>query len=187
MGIFEPSNTVIDQLVLCSVVSIYAVHNHEEGEEAHEEDEEHAHDSQEHDEAHEHPEGEPQKAPDPDAPDQELTTMLIGFRGPMGMVTIPRMVNERTSMQAALPAIEINRLWSLMGIGISTLRGIALAIMVISGISVFISLYNSLKERKYELALMRSLGASRPQNLFADLTGRACTFLIGLSPGNPVE
>ncbi|MFT4982306.1 MAG: putative ABC transport system permease protein [Bacteroidia bacterium] len=38
--------------------------------------------------------------------------------------------------------------------------------MLIAALSVFISLLNSLKERKYELALMRSLGAS-PTKLFS--------------------
>ena len=38
--------------------------------------------------------------------------------------------------------------------------------MCIAAISVFISLLNSLKNRKYELALMRSLGAS-PFKLFS--------------------
>ena len=78
---------------------------------------------------------------------------------------IPRMVNEKTSMQAALPAIEINRLYELMGIGFSTLQAIGMLMMLIAALSVFISLLNSLKERKYELALMRSLGAS-PSKLF---------------------
>ncbi|MEM6633718.1 MAG: FtsX-like permease family protein [Bacteroidota bacterium] len=184
VGIFEPSNTVIDQLILCSVSSIYAVHNHVEGEENEENDDhehaEHEHGEEEYEKDHE---AEAKEAIDLDAPDQELTTMLIGFRGPMGMVTIPRMVNERTSMQAALPAIEINRLWSLMGIGINTLRGIALAIMVISGISVFISLYNSLKERKYELALMRSLGASRGKIFALILLEGLVLSLLGFTLG----
>ena len=64
-------------------------------------------------------------------------------------------------MQIALPAIEINRLTQNFGIGMGTLRAIAVIIMVLSFISVFISLYNSMRERKYELALMRSMGASR--------------------------
>ena len=38
-------------------------------------------------------------------------------------------------------------------------------IAVVSGLSIFISLYNSLKERKHELALMRVMGA-RPGTLF---------------------
>lgn len=37
--------------------------------------------------------------------------------------------------------------------------------MLISGISIFIALYNRLKERKYEFALMRINGASRLQLL----------------------
>jgi putative ABC transport system permease protein len=51
----------------------------------------------------------------------------------------------------------------LLGVGVDTLRGLAIAIMIISGISVFVSLYNSLKERKYEMALMLSMGATRTQ------------------------
>lgn len=40
--------------------------------------------------------------------------------------------------------------------------------MFISGISIFIALFNSLKERKYEFALMRISGAS-PMQLFISL------------------
>ena len=96
----------------------------------------------------------------------DLTAVLIKFRSPMGIMTLPRMVNETTKMQAAVPALEINRLMALMGIGVTTLQGIALAIMLISGFSVFIALYNRLKERRYELALLRSMGCRR-STLFA--------------------
>ncbi|MDP5140143.1 MAG: ABC transporter permease, partial [Spirosomaceae bacterium] len=96
-------------------------------------------------------------------PDREITSALVKFRSPMGMMTVPRNINENTLMQAALPSIEVNRLFELLGVGVSTLRALALAIMLISGISVFVSLYNSLKERRYEMALMLSMGASRLQ------------------------
>ena len=81
----------------------------------------------------------------------------------MGLMTIPRNINANTNMQAALPAIEINRLFSLLGVGVDTLKWMAFLIIFVSGISVFVSLFNSLKERKYEMALMLSLGASRLQ------------------------
>ncbi len=74
---------------------------------------------------------------------------------------LPRQINERTPMQAAAPAYETSRLFSVLGVGLDVLRYLALAIILLSGISVFISLYNSLKDRQYELALMRVLGASR--------------------------
>ena len=79
----------------------------------------------------------------------------------MGMIALPRFINENTKMQAASVAFEINRLFSLLGVGLDTLRALALIIILIAGVSVFVSLYNSLKERKYEMALMLSMGATR--------------------------
>jgi putative ABC transport system permease protein len=52
------------------------------------------------------------------------------------------------------------------GLGLSVITAIAGVIMVLSFISIFISLLNSMKERKYELALMRTMGAS-PFRLFS--------------------
>lgn len=91
--------------------------------------------------------------------EEEYTAVLVSFTSPMGMMMLPRLINEQSKLQAALPSIEINSLIHQMGLGIETLRLIALLIIVISGISVFFSLLSALKERKYELAIMRSLGA----------------------------
>ena len=74
---------------------------------------------------------------------------------------MPRSINENTDLQAASPAIEMNRLYSMMGVGTDALRNLALIIVIVSGLSIFISLFSSLKDRKYELALMRVMGASR--------------------------
>lgn len=91
--------------------------------------------------------------------EREYTAVLVKFSNPMGMMMIPRMVNENTNMQAAMPSIEISSLIDQMGLGVETLRLLAVLIIIISGISVFLSLLAALKERKYELAIMRSLGA----------------------------
>lgn len=148
-GILKYNNSVIDNLILCNLSSIWALHEHEE---------EHESES-----AHE----------------KEVTCALVKFRNPLGLITVPRQINQNTVMQAALPAIEINRLFKLMGIGIDALKYLALAIIIISGISVFITLYNALKERKYELALMLSMGGKRAtlflmlllEGIFLSLTG----------------
>jgi len=126
VGILESNGSVIDQLILTDLSSVWAVHEHAEA-----------------------------------AAEKEVTSALVKFRSPMGLVTLPRHINANTSMQAALPSIEISRLLSLLGVGIDTLRALALVIMLIAGASVFVSLYNSLKDRKYEMALMLSMGASR--------------------------
>jgi putative ABC transport system permease protein len=86
-------------------------------------------------------------------------------------------------MQAAVPTLEINRLVNLMGIGISTLQGIALAIMLIAGLSVFVSLYNRLKERKFEHALMRSMGTSRRVIFWLLLSEGLFLSILGFAAG----
>jgi len=92
---------------------------------------------------------------------KELTSLLIQYRSPMSVAMFPRMVNETTNMQAAAPAQESTRLFSLIGVGVDTLQWFAVLIMLIAAISVFVNLYNSLKERSYDLAIMRILGASK--------------------------
>jgi putative ABC transport system permease protein len=142
VGILNATNTVTDQLILTPVSSIWSIHEHH--------DEDH-HEGEAHEEGEEH-----EEAP------REITSMLIKFRNPLGMM-LARGINSNSKLQAALPNIEINRLFSLLGVGVETLRGLAIVIMLISGISVFVSLYNSLKERRYEMALMLSMGATRAQ------------------------
>ena len=91
---------------------------------------------------------------------REVTAYLIKKRNPMAAMMLANAV-KNTNMQLADPAIEMNRLTQGFGIGISAMKAIAIVIMVLSFISVFISLFNSLKERKYELALLRTMGGSK--------------------------
>lgn len=164
-GILEPSGTVADKLILTSLESVWSVHDKGHGDE---EEKVHHHEGEDH--THEHAGSEESK---------EITAALISFTSPMGNLTVPRLVNQQTSMQAALPAIEINRLFSLMGNGIETLRALAILIVLLSGISVFISLYQSLKDRKFELALLRSMGASRARLFLLVLFEGLIICLIG--------
>ena len=62
-----------------------------------------------------------------------------------------------------MPVLEINRLTNLLGFGVQTINLIALIIIIVSGLSIFFSLYNSLKNRRYELALIRVHGATKLQ------------------------
>lgn len=99
-------------------------------------------------------------------PDKEITSLLLQFNGHnVTTLNLQRMINQNTNMQAATPAIEITRLYSLMGVGEDALRWLAFIIMAVSGLSIFISLFSSLRDRRYELALMRTMGAS-PAKLF---------------------
>ncbi|WP_447636089.1 ABC transporter permease [Flavobacterium microcysteis] len=197
-GIASPTGKVIDNLILCNIPSVWAMHEsheHEDENPAHGE-EGHIHfDGDEHE--HEHGHHDHEKVMPMSEEGKEITAVLIKFRNKMGFVTWPRLIAQNTKMQAASPAIEINRLFSLFGIGLQALQYLAYGIMLISGISIFIALYNTLKERKYEFALLRVSGASRLQLLnlvmfesillcfvgfiFGTIVGRIALFLISSS------
>ncbi len=154
VGILAPSNTVLDKLILTNIGSIWASHDDHAEPTATETGHDHDHN---HDEAHDH-KHEPVAAEDDE---REITSLLVFYRNPMGAVQMPRFINDKTDMQAAAPAFEMNRLYEIMGVGEVALRWLAWIIVLVSGLSVFIALYNSLKERRYELAVMRVMGASK--------------------------
>jgi putative ABC transport system permease protein len=157
VGILNPTGTVVDQLILTNIESVWEVHEHHE--EVKKDSTNKEHDEKEEEHEHEHHEEHSENEED----EKEITTLLVKFRSPLGAIQLPRFINEKTNLQAATPAFEISRLFSLMGVGIDTLNGLAYLIMLVSGLSVFISLFSSLKERKYELAYMRVIGAKRVQ------------------------
>jgi putative ABC transport system permease protein len=170
VGLLEPSNSVIDQLIITLPQSVWDVHGNHDHEEVHEHDheEEHEHD---HDEEHQHD-------------NREITAMLIKFKSPMNIIQFPRQINETTNLQAAVPSYEISRLFKLFGFGIETLSYLAYLIIIVSGFSLFINLFNSMRERKYEMALIRTLGASRLQLstmiIFESIILTISGFILGL-------
>ncbi len=93
--------------------------------------------------------------------DREITAMLLQFRSPAGIIQFTRLVNESTKMQAAAPALEINRLMSLLSVGFDLLQVLAWIIIAISGINIFMHLWNTLRQGMHDIALMRVMGAAR--------------------------
>jgi len=176
VGILDESDSVLDQLLLTSVETVWDVHEQDE-----EHDEDHEHDEEHHDEGHEHGEGheehhnedhehggdrievstEPFGFITADNLEKELTSLLITYNSPLAGAMFPRFVNSQTDMQAAAPGFEIARLLSLLGIGFDVLRIFGFILILAAALGVFIALYNAMKERKYDLAIMRTLGGSK--------------------------
>lgn len=155
VGLLESSNSVMDQLIITSPESVWDIHStHDHEEDEHEEE------------------------------NKEITAMLIKFKSPMNIIRFPRQINENTNLQAAVPSYEISRLFKLFGFGIETLTYLAYLIIIVSGFSLFINLFNSMNDRKYEMAFIRTLGASRFQLsrmiIFESLILTIAGFVIGL-------
>ena len=134
-------------------------HEHEEEHPDHHQDESHEEDAHEH-ETEDHPDSEESQM------DLDITALLVKFKNPVGLVQLPRFINEKTNMQAALPRLEIQRLEGFLGVGVKTVNSIALAVLLVSGLSILLSLARAIRERRQELALLRTYGLSTQKLLY---------------------
>ena len=87
--------------------------------------------------------------------------MLIQYSTPLAAATFPRQVNAVSGLQAAAPAMEIARLFALLGVGVTALKLFAGIMMLCAGLGIFTGLMNALDDRRADLALLRVLGAGR--------------------------
>jgi len=140
VGVLAPSGTVLDRLVLTSIESVWQVH-----------------------EEHHQPADEAERKALEE--DREVTVVLLQYASPLAAATLPRAINSQSELQAASPAYETARLFRIVGFGVQALRGFAAVLVLAAGFSVFIALFHALEERRFDLAVMRTLGAS-PARLF---------------------
>ncbi len=172
-GILQPSGSVIDQLILTNTASIWKVHgSHDMGGPVQEDVKDSTIVT-------------PAKTGTLlDHPDEEITSVLLQFsKRNIQTLQLGRNINENTDMMAAMPAYEINRLYGMMGAGEQLLKMVAFIIVFVSGLSVFISLFDSLRDRKYELALMRVMGATQAKIFFLIILEGIILAVIGFLIG----
>lgn len=183
-GVLAPCGCVLDRLVLTATESVWQVHAHhaqaapDPGKPADREagtDHDHDHD---HDYDHDHDHDPDHQAPtahahaaDADAA-REVTVALVRYRSPLAAAVLPRWVNTQTRMQAASPAVEVTRLLGLMGVGARVLEAVGAVLLASAALSVFVALWNAVRARRADLALLRLLGAP-PRRIAALLLGEA--------------
>jgi putative ABC transport system permease protein len=139
VGVLKPTGSVVDRVILTAVESAWKVH-------------EHAGNPIADGKAHESEEA---------ASGKEVTAYLIQYATPLAAASFPRKVNANSALQSAAPAMEVARLFNLLGVGISALKAFALIMMLCAALGIFVGLMNALDERRADLALLRLLGASR--------------------------
>lgn len=182
-GILAQTDNVLDRLILCSVETLWAIHEKADDTEAHD-----------HEEHHASGQGHPlimKKtgfAYTPADSNEAITSLLIQYSSPMAAATFPRFINARTNMQAASPAFETARLFNLLGVGYDAIQALGILLIITAALSVFIALYTAMKARRYDLAIMRTLGASPGKLLWhVILEGVLLAFLgtiVGLALGH---
>ena len=103
-GVMEFSNTIMDNLILTNIESIWMVH------------------SQTSDSIRTQPLHPSALVGSVEAGDstKEITSLIIQYRNPLAIIQLPRYINSNSRLQAAAPAFETARLFSILGVGVDS-------------------------------------------------------------------
>lgn len=189
VGILEPTGTANDRAVFINIEGFYLLEGHaltpeDEPAEPHAEEtgaasgpidsaaspgaaaagpasagteeQAHEHDAHAHDHAHDH-------KPLP-IEQREVTSILVLCNSPLGPTALDQAINkgEDRIAQAVAPAREVALLMNgIVGPLRLILLVLTVLIVIVAGISILVSIYNSMSERSHDIAVMRALGASR--------------------------
>ena len=173
VGVLGETGSVLDRLVITSVETVWATHEHE-GETGEHATEEHAGDTHTGDAHTDAASGDTLASAPPSAPvaggfdyaaaareRRDLTAVIVRYRSPMAVALFPRQVDAVAGLKAAQPSMELARLAVLLGVGADVVRAFGALLMAVALLGVFVTLYSAIRDRAYDLAMMRTLGATR--------------------------
>lgn len=170
VGLLDYSGEVIDNLILTPLESVWQVHSedHQKGsfDLSYEKKHDHHH--------HHHKTTVVEE-------DKEITALLVNYNSPRAKFSIPGIVNNKEQLMAAEPSIEIQRLLDLVQPAVKVVTVLAWFIFGLAFFSMLITMINSMKNRKYEIAMMRASGATSKLVLISILAeGFLIAFIGGL-------
>jgi len=184
VGILDYNGSVIDRLILTAVESVWKVHEgHQHGsaddarhdhEHEHEQGHRHGHSDRDHEADHDEHEH---------ADDGAITALLVRYASPMAATRLPTRIDNDTPWQAARPAHESARLFAILRPAVSAMQSFAVILIVASLLGVFALLYQNLRERRYDLAVMRAMGGGPWLVFRLTLLEGLFMILIGLGSG----
>ena len=158
--ILEKSGTPVDNALFVSLETIEAIHSDEthhgdqssEHHESDHKDHEH-HDEDEHHESDHKDHGHP--------PLGSVTALLVGLDSPIASLKMQRWINdyEEEALLAILPGVALSKLWELLGSVEDILRAISILVFISSLLGLNAMLLASMRERKTEIEILRSIGA----------------------------
>ena len=204
VGILKPSGTVLDRLILTSLNSVLDIHglhkvdnsfeknhehqhDHEHHKEEHHDVHEHDHDKEKHknedENHHKHSKNDKETYKTNELGSSEITALLIKTKSPIANINLPRSINRESSLQAANPALEINRLISLFGIGSKSFAILSLILILIASLNIFSGLASNLENRMGDLAVLRAVGFSKKRIFKIIVLEGILVVLIGILLG----
>ena len=93
---------------------------------------------------------------------RQITSMLVRTNSPIVVPGLVKTINRENVAKAVLPVEEIYGLFNVIVRPIqNALLLLTGMICLVSGVSILVSIYNSMSDRRHEIAVMRALGAGR--------------------------
>jgi len=110
---------------------------------------------------------------------KEVTAILVRVKFMTFAPMLQASIKKGPLAQAANPIAEIGKLLRNIVGNIRTVLVVMTAlIIVVSGVSIFVSIYNSMSDRRREIAIMRALGASRT-TVFSIIIAESILLCVG--------
>ena len=142
VGVLSPTHTACDRAIYINLDSFYHIEGHEirnpNSQKAAKEEE---------------------KDNDPDP--GMISSIVLKLGSPIHALTLYREINDSNDAMAAFPAAEIRKLFDIVGNIDRVLLAQAILIVIVAGVGIAVSIYNSMNERRHEIAILRALGARR--------------------------
>lgn len=206
-GILERTATANDRVIFTSVFTTHAVHDHTHHHghvEPGHDDHHHHHHHHDHDHDHHYHEVQDEKSPaemlaELESSVKELDAVLVKLDNQALAMNIAGMLNYPTpanplllrnlqrdplfqykdDLMGVIPAMQIKELMDIVGNAGEVLRSIGILVFFVALMGILVSIYNTMEERKRDIAIMRSLGAGRNTILTLILLEAAFITIIG--------
>ena len=92
----------------------------------------------------------------------QLTSFMVKLKSRIAVLKMRRMIDqyEKEPIMAIIPGLALQEMWQTIGYVEQILFLVSLCVLLVGVLSILISLYTSINERRREMAILRSLGAS---------------------------
>lgn len=162
VGILAPTHTAADRAIYINLDSFYHIEGHEIRQPT-------------------APAKVEEKDNDPDP--GQVSSIVLKLRSPIHAFPLYREINDRQDAMAAFPAAEIRKLFDIVGNIDRLLFAQAILVLIVAGVAIAVSIYNSMSERRREIAILRALGARRA-TIFSIVLLEAMTIcIVGAAAG----
>lgn len=110
---------------------------------------------------------------------EAVTAALVGLKSKMGIFALQREIQEyeKEALMAVLPGATFQQLWGTVSVAELALTLLSLMVVLTGLLGMTTSLLTTLNERRREMAILRSVGAS-PSTVFGLLVSEALALCV---------